>query len=202
MPVRFEKLRRWALTRFGQAEVVEHRRMQQLRQVAHVLQRRFRDRAPLVERPARARVGLDAAHRHAHLHLDGGQRLPDRVVELAREAAPLLFLRGDQPGRQPLEVAPVLPLGRLPPLDLVLEPADVARGDEGDDQADDDRQRGERDDPGLRAAVEQRRLGLVALARGALQRRQRVDDLENRLAGGDDALTKERGGVRRRQRPV
>ena len=60
MPVRFEKFR-VRRQRFRQAEVVEHRRMQELRQIADALQRRFGYAARLLERGVRARVRARAS---------------------------------------------------------------------------------------------------------------------------------------------
>ena len=45
---------------------------------------------------------------HRQLDLDRREHLPDFVVQLARDAAPLLFLGGDQLGGQLLELAGVL----------------------------------------------------------------------------------------------
>ena len=81
----------------GEPEVVEHRRVQQVRQIAHGVQRAVGDRSarPRARRrapPAR----LDRALRDGELDLDRRQDLADFVVQLARDAAALFFLRGEQ----------------------------------------------------------------------------------------------------------
>ena len=156
--------------------------MQQLRQVAHALQRRLGDRARFLERRPLA-VGIAAAQGHAHLHLDRGQRLADGIVQLAREASPLLFLRVHEPRRQPLEIAPVLPLGQTLPFDFAVQPRHVTRREPGDDEADEKRQRprSSADAFAPRRTVATLRC-VVALLRKPLQRRQPVDDREDGVA--------------------
>ena len=93
--------------------------MQQVRQIAHGVQRAVGDRARVLQRVDVDAGRLDRALRDGELDLDRRQHLADFVVQLARDAAPLLFLRGHQLRRQPLQVARGLDVARA----LALERA-------------------------------------------------------------------------------
>jgi len=75
--------------RHRQAEVVELRRTQAERKLAHALERMADGLDAFLD--ARARLQLD---------LQRGQRLPDVVVQIARQAPALLLLHLEQPARQ------------------------------------------------------------------------------------------------------
>ena len=90
-----------------QAEIVEQCRVQQAREIADGVQRAFGDRPGLIEHHRGSSLRLDAALRHGELHLDCRERLPDLVVQLARDGPPLFFLDGDQLRGQALEIAAV-----------------------------------------------------------------------------------------------
>ena len=92
----------------GQAEVVEHRRVEHLRQVAHLLERAVGEPARLAQRLALALGQRGVPPGHRQLDLDGGERLADLVVQLARDGPALVLLHVHQPRRQPLQVARVL----------------------------------------------------------------------------------------------
>ena len=95
--------------------------MEELGQIAHILQGRLRNRARRLQRLPGARVRLETSKRYAHIHLNGDERLADRVVQLPGDGAPLLFLRGHDRGRQPFKLAPVLLLGQALAFDFLLE---------------------------------------------------------------------------------
>ena len=79
--------------------------MQQVRQVAHGVQRAVGDRPRVLRAACGATAGgFDRALRDGELDLDRREHLADFVVQLARDAAPLLFLRGDQLRGQALQV--------------------------------------------------------------------------------------------------
>ena len=126
--------------RRGQPEIVEHGRVQQLRHVADAAQRGLADVARFLERGSDARVDV-GAKRDADVHLDGGQRLADLVVQLARQRAALLFLDVDEPRGQALEILAVLLLDPPLPLDLLLQPVDVPRRHDRDHERDEQRSR-------------------------------------------------------------
>ena len=65
-------------------------------------------------------------------HLDGGEKLPDFVVELARDAAALLLLRRDQPRGQPLKVTGMLRVLLAFPPQPILETPRVQNGQQRD----------------------------------------------------------------------
>ena len=93
------------LDRRRQAEVVEHRGMEEPRQVADGVQRPLGDPARVVQRVDVDARGLHRSLRHREFDFDRRQYLADFVVQLARDAPPLLFLRGQQLRGQPLQVA-------------------------------------------------------------------------------------------------
>jgi hypothetical protein len=75
------------------AEIVQHVRPQQAGQLSDVLQRKVGQRAQLLDAPA------DGIHRRLRdqiqLNLQRRERLPDAVVQLVRDAAPLRLLRAE-----------------------------------------------------------------------------------------------------------
>src|SRR5262245_33571665 len=87
----------------GKSEIIERRRVEQLRHVANAAQDVLAEIARFLERRARAALRI-AAQRHADVHLDGGQRLPDLVMKLARQRAPLLLLDIQKPRREALQI--------------------------------------------------------------------------------------------------
>ena len=108
--------------------------MQQLRQVAHALQRGLGDRrSPLPARRWRARAIL-GPQRDADVHLDRGQRLPHFVVQLAREARRSSSCASTSRADSRSRSLPVLLLRRALTLDLALQPVDVARRHHRHDQ--------------------------------------------------------------------
>src|SRR5262245_11187511 len=80
-----------------------------------------------------ARVG--AARGDRELHLDRRQQLSDLVVQLARDRAALLFLRGEELRREPLQVARVLRVLDQLTADLRLEAPGVDRRSQRDREA-------------------------------------------------------------------
>lgn len=70
--------------------------MQEVRQVPHCMERAIGDRPSVVQDLRRSTRGFDCTLCDRELHLDGGQGLPDFVVQLARHDAPLFFLGSNQ----------------------------------------------------------------------------------------------------------
>jgi hypothetical protein len=100
--------------RRGKPEVVEERRVEQVRQIAHRVQRAVSDRLRVAQQVFEAAGGRQLVLRQRQLHPDRRQHLPDLVVQLARDAAALFFLCVNELCRQALEVARVLRLFALP----------------------------------------------------------------------------------------
>ena len=186
MPVRLEKFRRYARQRLGQAEVVEHRRVEQLRQIAHAVEGGFGDSAGLLERGLRARVRARRPQRDADGHLDRGQRLADFVVQLAGEAAALLLLRVDEARRQALEIEAVAGLGQPLPLRLALETGHVPGRKPCCREAQHQRTRDDPDKTRACVGVEARDIGIVPPLRRQVQRFQIVEQCQHILADRPD----------------
>ena len=104
-PWRLPKPFRYQSTVAGEPEVVEHRGVQQPRQIADRVQRAVGDGPRVLQRDDVDAGGFHRALRDGQFDLDRGQDLADFVVQLARDAAALLFLRGQELRRQPLEIA-------------------------------------------------------------------------------------------------
>ena len=119
----------------GQAQVVQHRGMQQLGEIAHCMQRPVCNRAGFSQRhPAFARP-LQMAFGHCQFHLDGRQRLADFVVQLPGDAPPLLLLGAHQLGGKPLQLPLVLDILQMLLKNPALQPPSVVSHQEGNAQA-------------------------------------------------------------------
>ena len=100
---------RLPLQRRLQAQIVQQRRPQQHRNVAHRLDRLLGQQAGFLQtgfrggglRPQREKGARDRQAQR-------GQRLADLVVQLARKAGAFVFLDLEQPGRQMLKIPPRL----------------------------------------------------------------------------------------------
>ena len=110
------------------------RRMEQARQIAHRVQRAVGDRPRVVAaRSTSPPRGVDRALRDGQFDLDRGQHLSDLVVQLARDAAAFLLLRGEQLCDDSRWRSRVVSTSSQPlPLDALLEPAGVERGQQRD----------------------------------------------------------------------
>src|SRR5690348_17742030 len=84
--------------RRDQAEVVELQRPQAERELAHALERVARGVDALADLPRQRRAA--GAHRGLELDLERGQRLPDVVVQVAREPPALFFLDLEEAARE------------------------------------------------------------------------------------------------------
>ena len=107
---------------------------------------------------------------------------PTASWSLARETPALFLLRVHQAGGQPLQIQTVLMLRALPPADLAFEPPHVPRRDERREEGRQQRNRRQPGGPPLRVLEELRRLLLVVRNRRALERGERIHQLEDRLA--------------------
>ena len=101
------KLPQIPLERVRQAEVVQHGRPQQLREVAHAAQRVVRHRARLPDRSSGAPIGADRLFGDRQLHLHGRQCLSDFIMQLASDAPALVFMGAHELCRQALQIRPV-----------------------------------------------------------------------------------------------
>ena len=90
-----------------QAEGVEHGRAQLQRQAAHLLSGLLQERGAFVQPRQGGRPGQ--APRGVEVQGDGGQDLPDFVVQFAGQVAALLLLDLHQPAGQGLQPVRVLP---------------------------------------------------------------------------------------------
>ena len=96
------------LDRRRQAEIVEQRRMQQVREVADRCESPIRDRPRIVQELWSAAACLDGALRHRQLHLDRREHLSDLVVQFTGNAPTLFLLSRNQLGGQTLQLAGIL----------------------------------------------------------------------------------------------
>ena len=78
-----------------QAEIVQHCRMKQMRQIAYCLDRPIRNGPGILEYPSGATGRLNSDLRERKLDLDGREHLADFIVKLAGDVATLFFLRSD-----------------------------------------------------------------------------------------------------------
>ncbi len=90
------------------AQIVEQRRMKQVRQVADRVQGTVRDRAGVFEQVQRPARRFNGVLRERQLDLDGRQYLADFVVQFACDAPSFLFLRGKELRGEALKIARVL----------------------------------------------------------------------------------------------
>ena len=95
------------LDRGREAEVVEHRRAQVDDQAVQLVVHPVDQPAHVLEPPVRLAVDLRRARRERHVDADaqGRERLARLVVQLARDALPLVFLRRDHLAQQLLSHA-------------------------------------------------------------------------------------------------
>jgi hypothetical protein len=101
--------------------------MQQVRKIADGRQRAIGNRPRVVEQGLGQTGRLDTSLRQRELDLDRQEHLPDLVVQLARDSAPLLFLRAHQLRRQPLKILGGLQFLGSSALEVTLQTADVCR---------------------------------------------------------------------------
>src|SRR5262245_43337792 len=111
----------------GKAEVVEHARTKQLRQITDASKGAAGDRPRLGEGRSSAFIRAHGSLRSSDLEIDGRQRLTDLVVEFARNGSALILLRPCQPSGQTLELLLVSEDLRMILLNLSLESTDVPR---------------------------------------------------------------------------
>ena len=81
----------------SQAELVQCRRMQEVRQIPHLLEIAVGNRTRRLQNVCRPRYRFDGALRTGELDFSGRQRLADFVVQLAGDVPAFLLLSGDEP---------------------------------------------------------------------------------------------------------
>ena len=86
--------------RRGEAEVVELRRAQAERELTHTLEHVLHGIDAFLDTRARRKLARTAARQRLELDFERRERLPHVVVQVAREAAALLFLHLEQAPRQ------------------------------------------------------------------------------------------------------
>ena len=120
--------------------------MEQLRHVTHTAEHGFTDLAGFFQCVSRTWIDL-RSERDTNIHFHRSQRLPDLVVQLARQCAALLFLHGNQAGGQTFEVFSVALLDATLPLDLTLQSVHLPRRHDRDEDRQEQRTATHRKEP-------------------------------------------------------
>jgi hypothetical protein len=115
-----------------EAQIVQQRRVQQVREIAHRRQSAIGNRSGVVEQARRTADRVDRALGDGQFDLDGREDLTDLVVQFPRDRASLFLLRANQLRGKMMELARVAAIARALTPDALLE----ATGLDGREQTD------------------------------------------------------------------